>query len=75
MAQYKKLINLAKELDFKTEEEYFEYMIDSYWNGNLQQCRDLMKAMRWEDRVKALAYIMDNSVKSISLFYVDYLTK
>lgn len=29
----KKLITLAKELDFKTEQEYFDYMIDTHING------------------------------------------
>jgi len=74
MARYKKLINLAKELDFSTEEEYFDYMIDSHFNGNFEQCRKLIFVLCWRDRIKALSYILELD-KIAFVFYTDYLIK
>lgn len=53
----KKLITLAKELDFTTEMEYFQYMIDSHINGNFTQCENLFKAMKKEDKKVFLNYM------------------
>lgn len=75
MARYKKLINLAKELDFETEEEYFEYMIDSWHNGQLQQCKTLMKDMCYNDRVKAMSYMSEAVNKEPFLWYSHYITE
>ena len=41
----KKLLTLAKELEFTTEQEYFEYLIDSYINGCFSQCKNLFNEM------------------------------
>ena len=53
----KKLITLAKELDFTTELEYYQYCLDSYVNGNKSQCKELFKAMKPEDRKGLLKYL------------------
>lgn len=46
----KKLLTLAKDHEFSTEEEYFNYIIDSYINGQRQQVRELFNDMRKEDK-------------------------
>ena len=56
----KKLINLAKALDFSTETEYFDYCIDSYANGNYSQCQELFKDMSKADRKRLIQYIRDS---------------
>ena len=56
----KKLLTLAKELEFKTAEQYFEYCIESHINGQLQQCKDLFNAMNKADKKQCLNYIMAN---------------
>ena len=53
----KKLITLAKELDFNNEVEYFDYCIDSHINGNFTQCKDLFKAMKKEDKKAFISYL------------------
>ena len=46
----KKLITLAKEFDFDKDYEYYEYIIDSWINGQKQQVISLYKDMKPEDR-------------------------
>lgn len=52
-----KLITLAKRLDFTTETEYFDYCINSWFNGNFDQCRRLFKDMTKADRKELINYI------------------
>jgi hypothetical protein len=35
------VLKLAKQLGFETQEEYFEYIVDSRSNGNHKQAREL----------------------------------
>lgn len=56
----KSLKTLAKQLDFNSEEDYFNYMADSYINGNFSQCKDLFNAMSKEDRKEALKWLKLN---------------
>ena len=53
----KALKTLAKELDFCTEIEYFDYCINCYYNGNFEQSKDLFKAMKKQDRKNLILYI------------------
>jgi len=70
----KKTITLAKELEFNTENEYFDYMIDSHVNGNFTQCRNLFNAMKKEDRKIFIMYISDREeLKAIRNFYFELL--
>lgn len=70
----KKLITLAKELDFTTEYEYFNYMIDTHINGQFTQCRNLFNAMSRANQKEFIVYI-DNSYtdKKIRDYYFDLL--
>lgn len=61
----KKLITLAKALDFKTENEYFQYCADSYTNGNFSQCKQLWMNMYHEDKHKLLEYL-NNEIHTLS---------
>lgn len=70
----KKLTTLTKELDFKETYEYFDYMASSHFNGNFSQCKDLFKAMRYEDKKQALNYIKGNyRNENIYNFYFNLL--
>ena len=69
----KKLIPLAKELDFDTETEYFDYMIHSHINGSFSQCKELFSALKKEDQKTALKYIEDNTTKRIYDFYFNLI--
>lgn len=53
----KKLLTLAKGLDFETESDYFEYCIDSHINGNFTQCERLFEDMRQQDKKVFLNYM------------------
>jgi len=57
----KKLLTLAKELDFNTEIEFFDYCIDSHINGNFTQCKDLFNSMKKEDKKLFLNYLNGQS--------------
>ena len=52
-----KLITLAKRLDFTTETDYFDYCINSWFNGNFSQCKDLFAAMSKADKKGLINYI------------------
>jgi len=53
----KNLKTLAKNLDFSSETEYFDYCINSWVNGNFSQCRELFFAMTKKDRKELITYI------------------
>jgi len=53
----KKLLTLAKGLDFETETDYFEYCINSHINGNFSQCKRLFEDMRQQDKKVFLNYM------------------
>ena len=52
---------LAKELEFKTAEDYFNYIVESLINGQRQQVRDLFNAMRKYDQNLFLTTYLDVS--------------
>ena len=52
-----KLLNLAKKLDFTEDFEYYNYCIDSYFNGNFKQCKKLFEDMEKKDKKGLLDYI------------------
>ena len=45
----KNLIQLAKDLEFNTESEYINYIVESLINGQRKQVKDLMQAVSPED--------------------------
>jgi len=51
--------DLAKELNFQTESEYFEYIIESLINGQRQQVRALFNNMHSSDKEKFLINYLD----------------
>ena len=69
----KKLITLARELDFTTETEYFDYLIDSHINGNFSQCKRLFTDMKKEDQKRAIKYLLEYGSEKIYLFYLELL--
>lgn len=73
----KKLLTLAKGLDFETESDYFNYCIDSHINGNFSQCKRLFNDMRKEDRKGLLNYLNGqaqfNGYLEIRNFYFNLL--
>lgn len=72
MARKKKLITLAKELDFQTEDQYFDYCISSHINGNRDQCRKLFNDMSREDQKNLLRDYL-NADTEVYSFYFDLL--
>jgi hypothetical protein len=70
-----KLLTLAKQLEFKTEIEYFDYCINSWFNGNFSQCKDLFNAMTKKDRKSLIQYIDGcyDYKHAVSSFYSNML--
>lgn len=52
-----KIITLAKKLDFTTETEYFDYCINSWFNGQFSQCKNLFNSMKSDGKKELLNYI------------------
>jgi len=52
----KTLARLHRELDFPFEQGYFNYIVESYINGNFSQVKELFTAMRKDDAKKFLNY-------------------
>ena len=71
----KNINTLARELDFSNAEEYYIYCIDSYINGQLDQCRNLFKAMKYENKKEFLTYIVGENIGMIDVydFYFELL--
>lgn len=72
-----KLSTLAKRLGFTSGGEYFDYCINSYYNGNFSQCKDLFSDMTKQDRKDLITYISgfyDNAEsKEVYKFYFNLL--
>lgn len=71
----KTLINLAKALDFTTETEYFDYCINSWFNGNFSQCQKLFSDMKKADRRELIKYIQGcyDYKHEVETFYFNLL--
>lgn len=70
-----KLITLAKRLDFTSETQYFDYCINSWFNGNFSQCKELFKAMTKADRKSLIEYIKGcyDYTHDVETFYLKLL--
>jgi len=70
-----KLLTLAKQLEFSTEIEYFDYCITSWQNGNFSQCKELFKAMTKKDKKGLIDYIKGcyDYRHEVELFYFNLL--
>lgn len=70
----KKLITLAKELGFEFNFDYYNYLIDSYINGQKSQCKKLFEAMKKADQKYFLSsWLNESDNKEIYNFYFDLL--
>ena len=70
-----KLLTLAKKLDFSSENEYFDYCVDSWFNGQLGQCKSLFKAMTKSDQKRLIQYIKGcyDYTHEVEKFYFNLL--
>ena len=70
-----KLTTLAKRLEFQSETDYFDYCINSWFNGQFQQCRDLFSAMTKKDRKDLIKYIQGcyDHKHEVETFYFNLL--
>lgn len=55
---------LAKEYDFENDFEYFEYIEDSFINGQRQQARNLYKVLDTDGRKDFYNYAKENNLKN-----------
>ncbi len=73
----KKLSTLLRMYDFKQNSEYFDLLINSYYNGQFIQAKEQFKAMTKKDRKNFLEYIKgcyDNFYsKGVFIYYFDLI--
>lgn len=68
----KKQVKIYKDLDFNSLDEYFEYIIESYHNGQHDQAVDLYDKLNKVNKKDFYFYCKAN--QSINVFeYVQYL--
>lgn len=53
----KQIKSILKEYDFNYIEEYYQYIVDSYINGNFEQSKRLYKGMKKEDQKEFIIYL------------------
>ena len=61
--------NTLKLYEYDNIEQYFNYIIESYLNGNLGQVRDLIKDLRNDQKKDFLMYLKYDNIKD----YIPYL--
>jgi len=66
----KQLKTLAKEFDFNYISDYYEYIIESYINGNFSQVRKLFLNIKKSQRELFISYLLNNKES-----YPDYWEK
>lgn len=54
------LKTLAKALGFQNESDYFNYCVESYYNGNFTQCKELFNDMKQSDKHGLIEYLRVN---------------
>ena len=69
----KKLLTLAKELDFTTEHEYFDYIISSEINGQRSQVRKLISEMKRSDQITFVYYAECTTEKKYYTVFLDII--
>jgi hypothetical protein len=70
-----KLLTLAKRLEFTTETDYFDYCINSWFNGNFTQCKKLFSDMCKVDKKRLIEYIKGcyDYTHDVEKFYFNLL--
>lgn len=61
---------LAKEMDFEYADDYFDYIVDSYVNGQKSQCKKLFNELNKIGKKDAILYIKELS-KEVYEFLMD----
>ena len=61
----RKQIKILKDLDFKNMEEYFNYIIDSSYNGQLSQIKDLYNNLNKNNKRQFFFYCSNNGYLAI----------
>ncbi|MAF50769.1 MAG: hypothetical protein CMH64_01630 [Nanoarchaeota archaeon] len=61
--------NTLKLYEYDNIEQYFNYIIESYLNGNLGQVRDLIKDLSNDQKKDFLMYLKYDNIKD----YIPYL--
>lgn len=63
LLKFKKMISAKtiKSLDFSTKDEYFNYVIDSYLNGQFTQLKSLIKKMSKSDKIEFKDYLHESA--------------
>jgi hypothetical protein len=71
MTADKKMTALYKSLDFTSKEQYFDYCIESYINGQRSQCRELFKDLPRQYKHELIEHIRINAGNDeVHNFYV-----
>lgn len=56
-----------KDYDFKTIEDYFNYIVDSIINGQRQQAKDLIKELSKEQKKEAVKHFSNYNERGFPL--------
>ena len=57
----KSALKLAHEYEWQTAQEYFDYIVDSFINGQYTQVRNLYNAMNSDSKFEFIYYLVHES--------------
>jgi len=60
-------LELAKSYDFENVPQYFDYIVDSYYNGQKQQCKELHSQLDAEGRAHFLIHLQETCSNGTSI--------
>jgi len=69
----KTIKQLAKQLDFSTQSEMYEYFISCHVNGNFSQCRSLFSELTKQAKKDVLSYLLESGFNKEYNYYFNLL--
>lgn len=60
---------LAKKLDLDTPQELYNYLFESWFNGQFEQAGELFRSLNRDDKYEFLAYLFDYGNPSVQRFF------
>ena len=60
-------LKTIKDYEFENIEDYYDYVLGSYINGNYGQCRELIKKLSKEQKKDCYEYLQDLYVNDVNV--------
>jgi hypothetical protein len=76
----KTMKQLVKDYDFDHQINYYDMVIDSFFNGQMSQCKDQFNEMDNSGKKEFMSYIafmdlLPKDIKNMTLFFINEILK